>query len=80
MNFFDFMTKFATEEKFVEYFIKLRYKGKPVCHHSPSYNHSGMETREPTGSGTIVFRSLSCNDLEKTKETVKPYLNRYNRL
>jgi transposase-like protein len=57
MNFFDFMTKFATEEKFVGYFIKLRYKGKPVCHHC-----GGVRTYARKDS----IKKFDCNDCGST--------------
>lgn len=34
MNFFQFLKKFPTEEKIIEYFINIRYKQKkPICNH-----------------------------------------------
>jgi tRNA(Ile2) C34 agmatinyltransferase TiaS len=54
MNFFTFMTKFSTEEKFVEHFIQLHYGGKPVCHHC-----GGVQTYK-RGDGFKKYTCKAC--------------------
>jgi transposase-like protein len=36
MNFIEFQKKFANEENIIDYYIQLRYKGQPCCHHCGS--------------------------------------------
>lgn len=39
MNFFEFLNKFPTEDKVIEYFVKVRYgQEKPTCNHCGSCN------------------------------------------
>ena len=58
MNFFEFLKKFPTENKVIEYFIKIRYiTKKPVCNHCGSdkvYSYQDEARKK-------FFRCGACN-------------------
>ncbi len=79
------MTKFSTEEKFVEHFIQLRYGGKPVCHHCggvQTYKRGdGFKkyTCKACGSNFSIFAGTifekSSTDLRKWAYAIHLFLN-----
>src|SRR5574343_1180639 len=66
MNFFQFIKKFPTEQKIIDYFIEARYK-KLQCNHcgcARIYKYSNEERKK-------VFRCAGCNrDFSVFKGTI----------
>lgn len=56
MNFFEFLKKFPTEEKVIEYFIDIRYPEAPTCNHCGSKRISQRKDRPR------FFQCNNCND------------------
>lgn len=85
MNLFELLTRFPTEEKFVEYFIKLRYQGHPVCHCCggvQTYKRSDSLKKyicKACGSSFSIFAGTifekSSTDLRKWAYAIHLFLN-----
>jgi len=55
MNFFEFNKQFSTEFACIEYFITIRYNGKPICRHCDS---NRLTHRKDTPKN---FQCIACN-------------------
>lgn len=67
MNFFEFQTKFPTEESAIEHFIKVRYEGNIVCHHCGVINDRIYHRR----TQPKVFHCMNClNTFSVFKDTI----------
>ena len=65
MNFIEFQDKFPTEEKVIEYFIKIRYKESITC------NHCGSKRVYQRHTNKKVFDCSDChNTFSPFKDTI----------
>jgi transposase-like protein len=56
MNLFEFMKKFSTEDKAINYFVSLRYKDGAVC------PHCGGTKTSHRSNNVKFFQCNSCNN------------------